>query len=96
MASYWQENFPLIKVLIKSYIELDLKSVFVQDVFDGRTMKLNENMDACDKSVTEVCFNILTAIFIGIHFQVFADKIYPLKEFRTIKENFLVKVTYKY
>lgn len=56
MASYWQDNFPLIK-----------------DVFDGRTTKLTDNMDACDKSVTEV----------------FADKIYPLREFRTIKENFL-------
>ena len=25
-----------------------------QDVFDGRTVKLTDNMDACDKSVTEV------------------------------------------
>jgi len=45
----------------------------IKDVFDGRTVKLTDNMDACDKSVTEV----------------FADKIYPLREFRTIKENFL-------
>merc|ERR1712226_140133 len=46
---------------------------FIKDVYDGRVNKLENNMEACDQSVIEV----------------FADKIYPLKEFKTIKENFL-------
>ena len=51
-------------------------------------------MDACDKSVTEVdtTFGRFGKHFNLTSFEVFADKIYPLREFRTIKENFLVGV----
>ena len=51
-------------------------------------------MDACDKSVTEVhtTFETFGKHFNFMSLKVFADKIYPLREFRTIKENFLVGV----
>lgn len=42
-------------------------------MFDVRAHKMVENMDECEKIVAEVL----------------ADKIYPLQEFRMVKENFL-------
>ena len=91
--AFWQENYGFIKVDHGMVYLIWYYEFLYQNVFDGRVHKMVENMDECEKSVAEVIKIIfkLHRYIPVINFQVLADKIYPLKEFRMVKENFLVR-----